>query len=123
MKIAVVLLCLAAIGSFVFLVGCKKQGVQAEVDKAIAQGQYQFIALLDPQGKWTYPQVTGIPDWYFQGAGIRVRQTKPETQEADVAYMKSYNEALEKTLKAQGKFQVIEENVAKVKVNLDAQKK
>ena len=35
--------------------------------------------------------------------------------------MKSYNDALYQTLKAQGKFHIIEENVARVKANLDKQ--
>jgi hypothetical protein len=33
--------------------------------------------------------------------------------------MKSYNDALYQTLKAQGKFHIIEENIARVKANLD----
>ena len=123
MKIAFALVCLGAIGALAFLIGCKKSGVQAEVEKAVAQGQYQFIALLDSKGKFTYPQVNGIPDWYFQGTGIRVRTTTPDTHEAELANMKSYNETLEQTLRAQGKFHVIEENVAKVKANLDTQQK
>ena len=82
----------------------------------------QFIALLDSDGKWTYPQVAGIPDWYFQTTGIRIRETKPETKEADVDYMRRYNDGLAQTLKAQGKFHLIEENVARVKTNLDKQK-
>ena len=36
--------------------------------------------------------------------------------------MKSYNDALYQTLKAQGKFHVIEENIARVKANLDKYK-
>ena len=35
--------------------------------------------------------------------------------------MKSYNDTLTQTLKAQAKFHVIEENVARVKANLDKQ--
>jgi hypothetical protein len=104
------------------LVACKKRGPQADAEAAVARGNFQFIALLDPDGKWTYPQVAGIPDWYFQTTGIRVRQTKPETKEADLAYMKSYNDALTQSFKAQGKFHVIEENVARVKANLERQK-
>ncbi len=119
MKIVNVLLALAAITSLVFFTACGKKGVQADVDAAIAQGQYQFIALLDDKGKWTYPQVPEIPDWYFQTTGIRIRQPKPETFDADAAYMKSYNDALYQTLKAQGKFHFIEENIARVKANLD----
>ena len=123
MKITFAIVCIGAFGALVFLIACKKGGVQAEVEKAIAQGQYQFVALLDSKGNFTYPQVNGIPDWYFQGTGIRVRTTTPETHEAELIYMKSYNETLEQSLKAQGKFHVIEERVAKVKANLDAQKK
>lgn len=119
MKITIILLSIAAVGFVVFVTACKKQGVQVDVDTAVAQEQYQFIALLDPEGKWTRPEVPGIPAWYFETTGIRIQRTKPETREADLAYMKSYNDTLYKTLKAQGKFHVIEENVAKVKANLD----
>lgn len=122
MKITIILLVTTVIASFVFLTACKKNSVQADVDAAIAQQQYQFIALLDEKGKWTYPQVPEIPDWYFQTTGIIPRMTKSETYDADLAYMKSYNDALYKTLKADGKFNVIEENVAKVKANLDKYK-
>jgi hypothetical protein len=119
MKITIILLVITTIGVVVFVTACKKRGVQAEVDAAVAQEQYQFIALLDPEGKWTRPEVPGIPAWYFETTGIRVQQTKPETKEADLVYMKSYNDALYQTLKAQGKFHVVEENVARVKTNLE----
>lgn len=119
MKIILILLAVAVVAVIAFLTACKKQGVQADVDAAVAQGQYQFIALLDPAGKWTYPQVPDIPDWYFHTTGIRMVMTKPETEDSDLAYMKSYNDALYQTLKAQGKFKMIEENVARVKANLD----
>ena len=123
MRIDLKLFALIIIASLSFLSACKKQGVQADVDAAISNEQYQFIALLDPQGKWTYPQVPGVPDWYFQTTGIRMQLTKPETSETDLAYMKGYNDALFQKLKAQGKFHFIEENIAKVKANLDKQKK
>lgn len=122
MKITIILLTVAVVVVIAFLATRRKRGVQADVDAAVAQGQYQFIALLDPAGKWTYPQVPGIPDWYFHTTGIRMVMTKPETKDADLAYMKSYNDALYQTLKAQGKFHVIEENVARVKANLDRYK-
>jgi hypothetical protein len=121
-KITIIFLAIAAVASLVFLVGCKKNSVQAEVDAAIAQGQHQFIALLDDQGKLTYPQVPEIPDWYFQTTGISVHQTKPETYDADLTHMKNYNDALYQALKAQGKFHLVEENIARVKANLDKYK-
>jgi hypothetical protein len=121
MKITFILLSLTVAASLLFLTACKKRGVQAEVDEAISQEQFQFVALLDPEGKWTYPQVPEVPNWYFQTTGIRMRQTKPETSQADLAYMKSYNEALYHALKTQGKFHIIQENIAKVKANLDKQ--
>jgi hypothetical protein len=119
MKLTIIFLAVALVGIGVFLVACKKRGPQGDAEAAVARGEYQFIALLDPQGNWTRPQVPGIPAWYFEYSGIRVRQTTAETKEADIAYMKDYNEALTQTLKAQGKFHVIEENVATVKTNLD----
>lgn len=96
-----------------------KRSAKTDAEAAVARGKYQFIALLDLEGQWTRPETPGIPAWYFETTGIRVRQTKPETKEADIAYMKSHNEALTQTLKAQGKFHIIEENVARVKTNLD----
>jgi len=122
MKISIILLAVTVIASFVFLTACKKNGIQTDVDAAIALEQYQFIALLDDKGKWTYPQVPGVPEWYFQTTGIIPRLTKSETYDADLAYMKSYNDALYNTLKGQGKFHVIEENIARVKANLDKYK-
>ena len=112
----------AVIGVALLLVACNKKGALADAEAAAARGELQFIALLDPEGKWTYPQVPGIPDWYFQTTGIRMRQTTPETKDADFAYMKSYNNALTQALQTQGKFHLIEENVARVKANLDKQK-
>jgi hypothetical protein len=122
MKPAIVILAVALVGVVVFLVACEKRGPQADAEAAVGRGEYQFIALLDPEGKWTRPEVAGIPAWYFETTGIRMQQTKPETMAADAAYMKSYNDALTQALKAQGKFHVIEENVARVKANLDKQK-
>jgi hypothetical protein len=122
MKPTIIVLAVALVGVVVFLVACKKRGPQADAEAAVGRGEYQFIALLDPDGKWTRPEVPGIPAWYFETTGIRMQQTKPETMAADAAYMKSYNEALTQALKAQGKFHIIEENVARVKANLDKQK-
>jgi hypothetical protein len=82
---------------------------------------FEFIALVDSSGQWTYPQVPGIPDWYFQNTSICAMRTKPETKEADLAKMKSYNDTLYQTLKAQGKLHYIEERIARVKANLDKQ--
>ena len=122
MKLTIILLAVALVAIAAFLVGCRKRGPQAEAEAAVAKGEYQFIALLGPEGKWTRPEVPGVPAWYFETTGVRIRQTKPETRDADLAYMKSYNDALTQTLKAQGKFHIVEENIARVKTNLDNQK-
>ena len=122
MKLTLILLAVALVATIAFLVGCKKRGAQGDAEAAVARAEYRFIALLDPEGKWTRPEVPGIPAWYFEITGIRIQQTKPETRETDIAYMKSYNDALTQTLKAQGKFHFIEENVVRMKTNLDKQK-
>lgn len=115
-----ILLAAAAVVLCIFLfIACKKHGPQADAVAALARGEYQFVALLDPEGKWTRPEVPEIPAGYFETTGTRVRQTTAETQDADVAYMTTYNEALYRGLKAQGKFHVIEENIARVKANLE----
>ena len=123
MKLTIILAAVALVVCIVLFAACKKRGPQADAEAAVARGEYQFLALLDPEGKWTRPKVPEIPAWYFETTGIRVRQTTAETQDADVAYMTTYNEALYRGLKAQGKFHVIEENIARVKANLkNAQK-
>jgi hypothetical protein len=54
MKLAVILV-VVVVAIATFLVGCRKCGPQADAEAAVARGQYQFIALLDPDGKWIYP--------------------------------------------------------------------
>jgi hypothetical protein len=92
--------------------------IQAEVYVAIEKGQYQFIALMEPDGPIIYPKVEGIPDWYLEVTCFAIRQTTPETKAADLAYMKEYNETMYKTLKDSGKFHLIEEDIVKVGKNL-----
>lgn len=120
MKLAIIL-GVPVIAVVIFIAtACRKRGPEADAVAAVGRGEYQFIALLDPEGKWSRPEFSDIPAWYFETTGVRVQTTKPETKEADLAYMKSYNEALYKALKEQGKFHVIEENIARVRKNLDA---
>src|SRR5262245_52343363 len=120
MKLAIILIILCIVAAAVVLTACRKAGPEADATAAVSRGEFQFIALMDDDGKWTRPQFPDIPAWYFETTGIRIRTTKPETMEADLAYMKNYNDALYKALKDQGKFHVIEENIAKVRRNLDA---
>jgi hypothetical protein len=123
MKLTISLIAVALLSCIVFLTACRKSGPQADAESAVGQGDYQFIALIDAEGKWTRPQVPEIPAWYFETTGIRIRQTTAGTRDADLGYMKSYNDALYQALKSQGKFRVIEENIARVKANLDKAKK
>jgi hypothetical protein len=119
MKLTIILIVVCLVGAAVLLAACRKRGPAAEAAAAINRGEYQFIALMDPEGKWTRPEFADIPAWYFETTGIRIQTTKPETKEADLAYMKIYNDALYKGLKNQGKFHDIEENIARVRKNLD----
>jgi len=92
--------------------------VEAEVYAAVNEGQYQFVALMEPDGPILYPKVERIPDWYLDTSGLVIKQTTPETKEQDLAYMKKYNELMRKTLKEDGKWHVIEENIEIVRKNL-----
>ena len=103
----------------VLFVAHRRNSPKAHAAAAVADGRYQFIALTDKDGKTTYPQVEGIPDWYFQTTGIMLLSVRPETLEAQTVYMKAYNDALYDELKKQGKFHEIEENIAFVRKNLD----
>jgi hypothetical protein len=73
---------------------------------------------MEPDGPILYPKVEGIPDWYLETSGLVIKQTTPETKEQDLAYMKKYNELMRKTLKEDGKWHVIEENIEIVRKNL-----
>jgi hypothetical protein len=120
MKLTIILIMVCIVVAAVVLTACRKRGPEADAAAAIDRGEYQFIALMDPDGKWTRPEFPDVPAWYFETTGIRIQTTKSETKEADLAYMKSYNDALYRGLKDQGKFHVIQENIAKVRKNLDA---
>lgn len=92
--------------------------VQAAVYVAINRGEYQFITLMEPGGNIIFPKVEGIPDWYLEVTCFAIQQTTPETKEADLEYMKQYNDTLYKTLKDEGKLHLIENDIAKVGRNL-----
>jgi hypothetical protein len=79
---------------------------------------YQFVALMDPDGSFTYPNVEGIPDWYLEVSCLVFKRTTPETKEEDLEYMKTYNELMRKTLKEEDKWHVIEEDIETVRKNL-----
>lgn len=92
--------------------------VQAAVYAAIERDEYQFIALMEPGGNIIYPKVDGIPDWYLEVSGFAIQQTTPDTKQADLEYMTKYNETMYKTLKQEGKLDLIEKEIATVGKNL-----
>ena len=96
MKLTIILIIVCAIAA-ALLTACRKRGSEADAAAAIDRGEYQFIALMDPDAKWTRPEFSDIPAWYFETTGIRIQTTKPETKEADLAYMKSYNGAIQRS--------------------------
>jgi hypothetical protein len=78
MKLAIIL-GLPVIAVVIFIAtACRKRGPEADAAAAVGRGEYQFIALLDPEGKWTRPEFSDIPAWYFETTGVRVQTTKPK---------------------------------------------
>ena len=122
MKPAVSFLAAAVVSSALFLVACRgsdSRSVQADVDAAIARGDYQFIGLvIESDGKIRYPQVPGVPEWYFSVTGMSVRTVRSEPPDAELEYVKRYNDTLYAALKAQGKFSITREEIAKAKATL-----
>jgi len=118
MKLMIIFGLVAGFVCVLLLLARKKARVQAEVDTAVARREFQFIALMAEDGKIQYPQVPEIPAWYFQTTGIRIKTITDATREQEMAYMNNYNETLCHTLKAQGKFQALLDNVASLKTNL-----
>lgn len=123
MKLSIVFAAVALMGIVILLAACKKRGSQADAETAVAQGDYQFVGCLTPKANGRVPKFHRYRRGIFETTGIRMRLTTPETKEADLAYMTSYNDALYQALKAQGKFRLIEENVARVKANMDETQK
>lgn len=111
---------IVVISCIALLVACRRRNsIQGEAKAAVSEGRYQFIALMDDDGKVTYPRVPEIPEWYFQTTGLMVRTVKPDTLAEETAHIKVYNDALYQELKRQGKFHHIQENMARVRTNLD----
>lgn len=91
---------------------------------AVARGDFQFLALVHEDGTKTLPQVPDVPSWYFETTGVNLLNVRPESDAAKLAErMNTYNDALYQALKAQGKFHLIEENIARIKANLDNDEK
>lgn len=124
MRVIVIIAGIVVAGCIVVLLARKRpagDSMEQLAAGAVARGDFQFLALLHEDGTKTMPEVPGIPAWYFETTGINFLTVRPETEAPKLAQrMKSYNDALYQALKAQGKFHVIEENMARVRKNLDA---
>lgn len=124
MKAIVIIAGIVVAGCLVFLLTRKRpagDSMERLAAAAVARGDFQFMALLHEDGTKTLPEVPDIPAWYFETTGVNLLNVRPETEAPKLLQrMKSYNDALYQALKAQGKFHIIEENIARVRKNLDA---
>ncbi len=112
--IGIVLLIVAVVAVLMVLGGT----VKADVIVAVEKGEYQFIALMEPDGTVIHPKVDGIPDWYLEVSGFTIQQTNPDTKAKDLEYMETYNQVMYETLKEQEKLHLIEKEIEAVGRNL-----
>jgi hypothetical protein len=77
MKPTIILIAVCILAAVALLLtACGKRGPEADAAAAIDRGEYQFVALMDPDAKWTRPEFLDIPAWYFETTGIRIRTTR-----------------------------------------------
>ena len=60
----------------------------ADAYLALRQGRRQFVALQTPDGQLVYPQVPGIPEWYFSESAMTVRPTSEKTRSASASLVR-----------------------------------
>lgn len=88
---------------------------------AVATGDFQFLGLLNADHTKTLPEVPGIPAWYFEHAGVKLLSVPPKATNLDMPRkIKIYNDALYRELKARGKLHIVEEDVARVRAELES---
>jgi hypothetical protein len=66
MKLTIIISVPVIAGAIFLATACRKRGPEADAIAAVGRGGYQFIALLDSDGKWRRPQFSDIPAWYFE---------------------------------------------------------
>ena len=89
--------------------------------QAAARGDFRFLALVNDDRTKTLPEVPGIPAWYFETTGTMPLNVPPKVLSPDVLRdIKTYNGALLREIKAQGKFHILEEDIARVRAELES---
>lgn len=66
---------IAMVGYVIFLLAHKRTGDEAAAilaAKAVARGDFQFLALINKDGTKTFPEVPGIPTWVFRDHGREI---------------------------------------------------
>jgi hypothetical protein len=78
------------------------------------------LALVNSDRTVILPEVPGVPAWYFEITGTKRLNIPPKVMGPDVLQeIKVYNDALLREIKAQGKFHILEEDIARVKAELE----
>ncbi len=108
---AVVFVLLVTAAAFVFRLGTS---VDADAYLALRQGRRQFVALQTPDGQLVYPQVPGIPEWYFSESAMTVRPTSEKTRSQDLAYMQRYNDLMYRMIRQDGTLPQLQQEVQQV---------
>ena len=89
--------------------------------QSVARGDFRFLALVNSDHTKTLPEVPGIPAWYFETTGTKPLNVPPKVMGPEVLQdIKGYNDALLLEIKAQGKFHILEEDIARVKAELES---
>ena len=89
--------------------------------QAVERGDLRFLALVNDDHTKTLPEVPGIPAWYFETTGTKPLNVPPKVMGPEVLQdIKGYNDALLREIKAQGKLHILEEDIARVRAELES---
>jgi len=121
-KTPYIITAVAVVGILVFVFTRDPEGshkTERLAAQAAARGEFQFVGIMWEDGKKLPPSIPGVPDWYLQKAGVNYVQADASTDQAALLRRtKTYNDALYRQLKVQGKFHFLEENIERVRNEL-----
>ena len=89
--------------------------------QAVASGDLRFYALINHDRTKTVIEVPGIPTWYLETTGTKPLSVPPKAMGPNaLRIISSYNDALLREIKAQGKYHILEEDIARVRAELES---
>ena len=124
MKKTIIILAVGIVGAlFVYFVLSDRfsRGAASRMAaQAVARGDLRFYAVINHDRTKTVIEVPGIPTWYLETTGTKPLSVPPKAMGPDaLRIISNYNDALLREIKAQGKYHILEEDIARVRAELE----